>query len=368
MLNINFLEILLIFFTKILKNKKKNKNKKIIYKKAGEYTSILGNCLSCHTLNGGAPFSGGVSIKTKFGIINTPNITFNKKNGIGKINLRGFIKTLKNGISKNKKFLYPAFPYINYCKTKKKDIKNLYIYLKNLNNENILNRKNKIKFPLNYRSFLIGWRSLFFKKIKIKYNTKKKYNLNRGNYLYKSLCHCEICHNKLNNFGFNNKNFKGLGYTFIEKEKVININNNKNNIKKKNIFNIYKLIKYGLNREKFINIQMGEIVEKSIQYFSKIDIISISKKIKNNINKNIILKNRKNLININKLYKLKKKYKNYCKKCHGKLFLGNFPLYPNIKLKIKSKNIKNLIKNSKNINTNKKMYSSIMPFLNINNI
>ncbi|AGS33261.1 putative gluconate 2-dehydrogenase CccA; Cytochrome c, mono- and diheme variants [Candidatus Nasuia deltocephalinicola str. NAS-ALF] len=367
MLDIKFLEIVLIFFIKILKNKKKNKNKKIIYKKRGEYISTLGNCISCHTLDGGAPFSGGVTLRTKFGIINTPNITFDKNYGIGKINLKVFIQVLKNGISKKREFLYPIFPYTNYCKIKKNDIKSLYIYLKSLNNENIINRKNKIRFPLNYRSFLIGWRSVFLKKIKIKYNKKKKYNLNRGNYLYKSLGHCEICHNKLNDFGLNNKKFKGLGYTIIEKEKVININNNKNNIKKKCVFNIYKLIKYGLNKEKFINIQMAEIVEKSIQYFSKIDIISISKKIKNNINKNNILKIQNSLIS-NNLYKLKRKYKNNCKKCHGKLFLGNFPSYPNIKIKIKSNNIKNLIKNSKNINTNKKIYSSIMPFLNINNI
>lgn len=156
MLNIDFLEIILIFFIKSFKNKKKNKNKKIIYKKKGEYISILGNCISCHTVAGGTPFSGGVSVKTKFGIINTPNITFDKNFGIGKINLKGFIQILKNGISKKKKFLYPVFPYVNYCKIKKNDIKNLYIYLKNLNNENIINRKNKIKFPLNYRNFLIG--------------------------------------------------------------------------------------------------------------------------------------------------------------------------------------------------------------------
>ncbi len=364
-----FTEIIIIILVKKIKKKKiKIKIKKNININKGKYLVRLSNCLSCHTINGGKPFSGGNMIKTYFGMLNTPNITFNKKYGIGNYNLKNFINLIKNGISKEKKFLFPAFPYINYNKIKKNDILNIFNFIKKIPKEEIINKNNKIKFPIKYRNIMIGWRILFLKKKKN--INKEKSNIKRGKYISKTLGHCEMCHTKINKIGKINKYFKYKGFNKIEKWFTSDLSNNKG-IKKNNIKNIYKILKEGINKEKIINGQMIEVVNNSLQYLSRIDILSISKFIKSKINKKRILK-----INIKKYnkkkykikYKIGKKfYKKNCKKCHGKLELGNFPIFPKI-IKIKKSfsyenNLKNLFKKSNIINTIKNKYCSIMPNL-----
>jgi mono/diheme cytochrome c family protein len=49
----------------------------------GEYLARAADCIACHTLPGGQPFSGGVAFKTPFGTIYSSNITADKETGIG---------------------------------------------------------------------------------------------------------------------------------------------------------------------------------------------------------------------------------------------------------------------------------------------
>ncbi|WP_259286146.1 hypothetical protein [Candidatus Nasuia deltocephalinicola] len=369
------IEILIIFIIKKIKKiKKKIKIKKNVNINKGKYLTRLSNCISCHTINGGKPFSGGNIIKTDFGILNTPNITFDKKYGIGEYNLKNFINLIKNGISIKKFFLFPAFPYINYKKIKKIDISNIFNFIKKIPKEKIINKNNKIKFPIKYKNIMIGWRILFFKK---KNNTnKEKSNIKRGKYISKTLGHCEMCHTKINKIGKINKYFKYKGNNKIEKWFTSNILNNKG-INNNNIKNLYKLLKNGINKEKIINGQMIDVINNSLQYASKIDVLSISRFIKSKINKKKILKinteKKYNKQEYSLKYKIGKKiYKKNCKKCHGKIKLGNFPIFPKI-IKIKKSinyknNLKNIFKKPNINNTFKNKYCSIMPNLwNIKN-
>ncbi len=374
MLPINiFIEI---FITLIIKKIKKKKIKIKIKKKTninkGKYLVNLSNCISCHTVNGGKPFSGGNVIKTDFGILNIPNITFDKKYGIGKYNLKNFINLMKNGISLKRNFLFPAFPYINYSKIKKKDIINMFNFIKNIPKEKIANKNNKIRFPIKYKNIMIGWRILFFEN-KNKKN-KEKSNIKRGKYISKTLGHCDMCHTKINKIGKINKYFKYKGLNKIEKWFSSDISSNRG-LNKKNIKDLYKILKDGINKGKIINGQMLEVVNNSLQYSSKVDVISISRFIKSKINKKKILKiNKKeyNKIKYKIKYKISKKiYKKKCKKCHGKIKLGNFPIFPKIinKKYINYKNnLKNLLEKSNLNNTLKNKYCSVMPNLwNIKN-
>jgi mono/diheme cytochrome c family protein len=49
----------------------------------GRYLATAGNCASCHTRPGGAPFAGGVAFETPFGSIYSSNITADPVHGIG---------------------------------------------------------------------------------------------------------------------------------------------------------------------------------------------------------------------------------------------------------------------------------------------
>lgn len=117
---------------------------------------------------------------------------------------------------------------------------------------------------------------------------------------------------------------------------------------------------------------MIDVINNSLQYASKIDVLSISRFIKSKINKKKILKinteKKYNKQEYSLKYKIGKKiYKKNCKKCHGKIKLGNFPIFPKI-IKIKKSinyknNLKNIFKKPNINNTFKNKYCSIMPNL-----
>ena len=80
----------------------------------GEYLARVGNCMACHTVQGGAPYAGGRGIDTPFGAIHSPNLTPDKATGLGNWSAAEFWRALHNGRSKDGRLLYPAFPYPNY--------------------------------------------------------------------------------------------------------------------------------------------------------------------------------------------------------------------------------------------------------------
>ena len=40
----------------------------------GEYLARVGNCMACHTAQGGAPYAGGRGIETPFGVVHSSKI------------------------------------------------------------------------------------------------------------------------------------------------------------------------------------------------------------------------------------------------------------------------------------------------------
>src|SRR5215813_6186857 len=49
----------------------------------GQYLVRAGDCISCHTRAGGAPFAGGLALGTPFGVIYSTNLTSHPRDGIG---------------------------------------------------------------------------------------------------------------------------------------------------------------------------------------------------------------------------------------------------------------------------------------------
>src|SRR5579871_3893526 len=67
----------------------------------GEYIFNAADCVGCHTdaKNGGKPLVGGRPLTTPFGTFYSPNITPDKKTGIGNWSLDEFRQALYRGIS-----------------------------------------------------------------------------------------------------------------------------------------------------------------------------------------------------------------------------------------------------------------------------
>jgi mono/diheme cytochrome c family protein len=96
----------------------------------GAELAALGNCDSCHTAPGGKPYAGGRALKTPFGTIYGTNITPEAETGIGAWSEAAFRRALREGLDREGRHLYPAFPYEYYTRLTDEDVGALYAYLK----------------------------------------------------------------------------------------------------------------------------------------------------------------------------------------------------------------------------------------------
>ena len=76
----------------------------------GATLAAFGNCVSCHTAPGGAPFAGGRALRTPFGTIYASNITPDPATGIGAWPEAAFRRAMREGVDRAGQQLYPRFP------------------------------------------------------------------------------------------------------------------------------------------------------------------------------------------------------------------------------------------------------------------
>lgn len=167
----------------------------------GEYLARAGNCIGCHTARGGAPYAGGVGVRTPFGIVYSSNLTPDAKTGIGTWSADHFFRAMRNGRSKNGRLLYPAFPYPSYTHVTREDSDAIYAYLRSLTPAAQPQVVHRLRFPYNSQIALAVWRALFFRPGAFEGDTSRTAEWNRGAYLVRGLGHCVACHSPRNVFG-----------------------------------------------------------------------------------------------------------------------------------------------------------------------
>lgn len=166
----------------------------------------LGDCMVCHTAKGGAPFAGGLALRTPFGTLYTTNITPHvdadgDRNGIGDWPLAAFARALRHGVARDGHLLYPAFPYIHYTKMTDRDIADAYAFLMSREAVDARPPANDLLLPLRFRSLLAGWNLLYLRSGPQPDDAGQGAEWNRGRYLVNSLGHCASCHSSLNPIG-----------------------------------------------------------------------------------------------------------------------------------------------------------------------
>src|SRR5438093_1219351 len=87
----------------------------------GEYLARAGDCISCHTAQGGAPYAGGLKLDTPFGYMLAPNITPDPDTGIGRWSNADFYRALHDGVNKRGQDMYPTMPYDFYTRATRED-------------------------------------------------------------------------------------------------------------------------------------------------------------------------------------------------------------------------------------------------------
>ena len=161
----------------------------------GEYLARAGDCVACHTTQGGQPFAGGLRMTTPVGAIYSTNITPDRETGIGNYTYDDFVKAVREGISKSGATLYPAMPYASFTKISDQDMHDLYNYfMQQVKPVSQRNKASDIPWPLSMRWPLAFWRWTFTDDKRFQPVPGKSAQWQRGAYLVQGLEHCGACH------------------------------------------------------------------------------------------------------------------------------------------------------------------------------
>ena len=80
----------------------------------GAALAAIGDCVTCHTAPDGKAYAGGYPLKTPFGTIHGTNITPDPETGIGRWSQAAFVRAMREGVDRDGRHLYPAFPYDHF--------------------------------------------------------------------------------------------------------------------------------------------------------------------------------------------------------------------------------------------------------------
>lgn len=167
----------------------------------GRLVAAAGDCAVCHTAPNGAKNAGGLPLETPFGIIYSTNITPDVDTGIGNWSYAAFERAMREGIHRDGRRLYPAFPYTAFARISEGDMRALYAYLMSAEPVRAPAPKTELAFPFNLRPLMAGWNLLFHRNEPFQPDPSRSVQWNRGAYLAEGLGHCSACHSPRNAFG-----------------------------------------------------------------------------------------------------------------------------------------------------------------------
>ncbi|WP_174247397.1 cytochrome c, partial [Acidisphaera sp. L21] len=139
--------------------------------------------------------------QTPFGPIFAPNITPDRDSGIGTYSFAAFQRAMREGVARDGRNLYPAFPYTAFSKMTDGDLLALYAYLMAQTPVKATTTPTRLAFPFNVRPLLAGWNLLFNRSGVIEADPAQSAQWNRGNYLVNAVAHCGACHTPRNMLG-----------------------------------------------------------------------------------------------------------------------------------------------------------------------
>jgi len=239
----------------------------------GAYLARAGNCMGCHTAQGGQPYAGGRNLPTPFGIFFTPNITPDPETGIGRWSAQDFWRALHDGKSRDGRPLYPAFPYTEYTKVTRDDSDALFAYLQTLPPVSQRNLPNRISFPYSFRTLLYVWRALYFTRGVYQPQAARSAEWNRGAYLVQGLGHCNACHATRNALGaargaaLGGGQIEGLNWYAPSLTSRMEASS-----AGWPIDDIVRLLATGVSPRAFASGPMAEVVRRSLQYLTEEDL------------------------------------------------------------------------------------------------
>ncbi len=160
----------------------------------GAYLASAGNCMACHTARGGEPYAGGHVVNTPFGNLVAGNLTPDRATGLGAWSAEAFRRALHEGLSRDGRLLYPAFPYAHTTRLTDEDADALFAYLRSLPPVQRAVEPHTLRFPYGTQAALAVWRLLNFEPGRQVVDASRDAEWNRGAYLVEGVAHCAACH------------------------------------------------------------------------------------------------------------------------------------------------------------------------------
>ena len=238
----------------------------------GAYLTRAGNCMGCHTAKGGPPYAGGHILATAIGSFITPNITPDEETGIGRWTEQDFWLALHDGMARDGRPLYPAFPYTDYTKITREDSDAIFAYLQSLPRVEQRNPPSQIRFPFNLRPLLYAWRALYFTKGVYQHEAAKSDEWNRGAYLVQGLGHCNACHTTRNPLGASQGNVLGGGQIMGSNWYSPSLTSlQEASASDWPIEDIVQLLTTGLSSRAVVTGPMADVVSQSLQHLTEAD-------------------------------------------------------------------------------------------------
>ena len=171
----------------------------------GAHLAAIGDCIACHTAPEGKPYAGGYPLRTPFGTIHGTNITPDADTGIGRWSQAAFVRAMREGVDRQGRHLYPAFPYDHFALVSDEELQAIYAFLMTREPVRADPPANDVMFPFNMRVLVAGWKLAFLEHDAFRSDPAQSAEWNRGAYLAQGLGHCGACHTPRNFLGAERK-------------------------------------------------------------------------------------------------------------------------------------------------------------------
>ena len=252
----------------------------------GMYLAAIGNCVSCHSREGAAPYTGGVKFETPFGAIYSTNITPDVATGIGNWSKQDLRLAMHEGIAPGGRRLFPAFPYTSFTQVSDEDVNAIYAFLRTL--EPVAQMPPSNDLLLRMRWPLALWNRLFFRADRYRVDPKQSAEWNRGAYLVEGLGHCSACHTP-RNFGMAEKQDRKYTGGSIQQEvapgqvrswSAVNLTSSKQGLGAWSVKDISQYLRTGFCMRAGTFGPMNEVIVNSLKQLTPEDALAMATYIK----------------------------------------------------------------------------------------
>ena len=182
----------------------------------GAQLAAIGNCVHCHTADGGVPLAGGRAVETPFGTVVATNITPDAQHGIGSWSFSAFQRAMREGVARDGRHLYPAFPYTAFTRASDDDLQALYAWLMSQPAVAHTPAPGSLRAPFNWRALMGPWNALFLQTGPAPADPARSAQWQRGAELVNGLGHCGACHTGRNTLGAERSATAYLGGTLLQ--------------------------------------------------------------------------------------------------------------------------------------------------------